>query len=75
MLITIGADTIGMSTIPECMVARHSGLEIVGLSCITDMAIPDTMTSPTHEEILKVAEGVKPKFVSLVNQFIKEVQL
>lgn len=75
MLITIGADTIGMSTIPECMVARHSGLKVVGVSCITDMAIPDTMTSPTHEEILKVAEGVKPKFVALLSQFIKEVQL
>ena len=75
MLITIGADTIGMSTIPECMAARHSGLKVLGVSCITDMAIPDTMTSPTHEEILKVAEGVKPKFVSLLSQFIKEVQL
>lgn len=75
MLITIGADAIGMSTIPECMVARHSGLKVLGLSCITDMAIPDTMTSPTHEEILKVAEGVKPKFVSLLSQFIEEVQL
>lgn len=75
MLITIGADTIGMSTIPECMVARHSGIKVLGVSCITDMAIPDTMTSPTHEEILKVAEGVKPKFVSLLSQFIKEVQL
>lgn len=75
MLITIGADTIGMSTIPECMVARHSGLKVLGVSCITDMAIPDTMTSPTHEEIVKVAEGIKPKFVSLLKQFIKEVQL
>lgn len=75
MLITIGADTIGMSTIPECMTARHSGLKVLGVSCITDMAIPDTMTSPSHEEIVKVAEGVKPKFVSLLKQFIKEVQL
>lgn len=75
MLITIGADTIGMSTIPECMVARHSGLKILGVSCITDMAIPDTMVSPTHEEIVRVAEGVKPKFVALLKQFIQEVQL
>lgn len=75
MLITIGADTIGMSTIPECVVARHSGLKVLGVSCITDMAIPDTMVPPTHEEIVKVAEGVKPKFVSLLKQFVKEVQL
>jgi purine-nucleoside phosphorylase len=75
MLITIGADAIGMSTVPECVVAKHSGLKVLGVSCITDMAIPDTMTSPTHEEIVKVAEGVKPKFVSLLKQFVKEVQL
>lgn len=73
MLIKIGADTVGMSTIPECMVARHSGMKVLGVSCITDMAIPDIMTSPTHEEIVKVAEGVKPKFVALMKQFIKEV--
>lgn len=75
MLITVGSDAIGMSTIPECMVAKHAGLRVLGVSCITDMAIPDTMVSPTHEEIVKVAEGVKPKFVSLLKQFIKEVQL
>lgn len=75
MLITIGADTVGMSTIPECMVARHSGIKVLGVSCITDMAIPDTMVSPSHEEIVKVAESVKPKFVSLLMQFIKEVHL
>ncbi|MGB7606605.1 MAG: purine-nucleoside phosphorylase [Lutisporaceae bacterium] len=75
MLISIGADTVGMSTVPECVVARHSGLKVLGVSCITDMAIPDSMTSPTHEEIMKVAEGIKPKFVSLLKQFIKEVQL
>jgi purine-nucleoside phosphorylase len=75
MLIAIGADTIGMSTVPECMAARHSGIKVLGVSCITDMAIPDTMTSPTHEEIVKVAEGVKPRFVCLLKQFIKEVQL
>jgi len=75
MLIAVGADTIGMSTIPECMVARHSNMKVLGVSCITDMAIPDNLIPPTHEEIVKVAEGVKPKFVSLLKQFIKEVQL
>lgn len=75
MLIRLGSDTVGMSTIPEAMVARHSGLKTVGISCITDMAIPDTMHSPTHEEIVAVAESVKPRFVSLVKQFVKEVRL
>lgn len=75
MLIKIGADTVGMSTIPETVVAKHSGLKVLGLSCITDMAIPDTMSSPSHEEIVKVAEGVKPRFVALAKQFVKEVLL
>lgn len=75
MMIKLGADTIGMSTVPEAIAARHCGLKVAGVSCITDMAIPDTMTSPTHEEIVKVAESIKPRFVSLVKEFIKEVQL
>jgi purine-nucleoside phosphorylase len=75
MMIKLGSDTVGMSTVPEAIVARHCGLKVAGVSCITDMAIPDTMTAPTHEEIVKVAESVKPKFVSLIKQFIKEVQL
>jgi len=75
MMIKLGADTVGMSTVPEAIAARHCGLKVAGVSCITDMAIPDTMTAPSHEEIVKVAESVKPRFVSLVKQFIKEVQL
>lgn len=75
MLIKLGADTVGMSTVPEAIVARHCGLKVAGVSCITDMAIPDTMTAPSHEEIVKVAESVKPRFVALVKEFVKEVQL
>lgn len=75
MMIRLGSDTIGMSTVPEAIVARHCGLKVAGISCITDMAIPDTMVAPTHEEIVKVAESVKPRFVNLVKQFVKEVQL
>ncbi|HPA54398.1 MAG TPA: purine-nucleoside phosphorylase [Bacillota bacterium] len=75
MMIKLGADTVGMSTVPETIAARHCGLKVAGVSCITDMAIPDTMTAPSHEEIVKVAESVKPRFVSLVKQFIKEVRL
>jgi purine-nucleoside phosphorylase len=75
MLITLGSDTVGMSTIPETIVAKHAGLKVLGISCITDMAIPDIMSAPSHEEIVKVAEGVKPRFVSLTKQFIKEVQI
>lgn len=75
MLITIGANAVGMSTIPEAIVAKHSGIKVLGLSCITDMAIPDTLVPLSHEDVVKVAELTKPKFVNLVKHFIKEVQL
>ncbi len=75
MMIKLGSDTVGMSTVPEAIVARHCGIKVAGVSCITDMAIPDTMIPPTHEEIVRVAESVKPRFVSLVKGFVKEVQI
>ena len=74
MLIIIGSDAIGMSTVPEAIVAKHSGMKVIGISCITDMAIPDaSMTPPDHQEILKVAEGAKEKFTLLVEKLIQEV--
>ncbi len=73
MLIKMGSDTIGMSTIPEAIVAKHSGMRVIGISCITDMAIPDTMVPPDHHEILKVAEGAKAKFTLLVEKLVQEV--
>lgn len=75
MLITIGSDTVGMSTIPEAIVAKHCGIKVLGLSCITDMAIPEFLVPPTHEEVVRVAELVKPRFVNLVKHLIKEVRL
>ena len=75
MMIKLGSDTVGMSTVPEAITAKHCGLKVAGVSCITDMAIPDTMVAPTHEEIVRVAESVKPRFEALVKQFVKEVQL
>lgn len=75
MLIVIGSDAVGMSTIPEAIVARHCNMKILGLSCITDMALPDDLVPLTHEEVIKVAELAKPRFVNLVKEFIKEVTL
>lgn len=74
MLIRMGSDAIGMSTIPEAIVAKHSGMKVIGISCITDMAIPDsTMVPPDHHDILLVAEGAKSKFSILVEKLIQEV--
>ncbi len=75
MLIAVGADAVGMSTVPEAVVAKHSGIKVLGLSCVTDMAIPDNLVPLTHEEVIRIAGIAEPKFVNLVRNFIKEVEL
>ncbi len=75
MLRKIGGDTIGMSTVPEVIVARHSGLRILGISCVTDMAIADEIVSISHEEVVKVANETRPKFIKLVRGILNEVIL
>ncbi len=73
MLTTMGADVVGMSTVPEVIVANHTGLKVVGISCITDMAVPDTLVSISHEEVMEIAEQTKPTFMKLVKAVVREV--
>jgi purine nucleoside phosphorylase I, inosine and guanosine-specific len=73
MLRAIGADAVGMSTVPEVIVARHSGLEVLGISCVTDMAIADDLEPLDHEKVVEIANAVKPKFVKLVKSIIKDI--
>lgn len=75
MLARLGADTVGMSTVPEVIVASHSGLKVIGISCITDMAIGEELEPLTHEQVVKVANQTKPKFISLVIEIVKRVDL
>lgn len=71
----VGGDTVGMSTVPEVIVARHSDLRILGISCVTDMAIADELVSISHEEVVKVANETRPRFIKLVKGILKEVKL
>lgn len=73
MLIKLGADAVGMSTAPEVIVANHGGIKVLGISCITDSANPDIMHPPNHEEIVKVANATRPKFIRLVKEIIKKI--
>ncbi|KAB3527372.1 purine-nucleoside phosphorylase [Alkaliphilus serpentinus] len=75
MVTRLGADTIGMSTIPEVIVANHGGQRVLGISCVTDMAIPDSLESISHQQVMEVANKTKPKFISLVKGILKEVTL
>ena len=63
---TIGADVVGMSTVPEVVVAVHCGLRIVGFSIITDMCLPDALKPANVEEIIAVANEAEPRLTTLV---------
>jgi len=71
----IGADTIGMSTVPEVIVAKHSGMKIMGISCVTDMAIFEGTETISHEQVMEIADKTRPKFINLIKSFIKEVSM
>ncbi|MDZ7617335.1 MAG: purine-nucleoside phosphorylase [Patescibacteria group bacterium] len=62
----IGADVVGMSTVPEILVARHAGMRCLGLSIVTDMCLPDALAPVAVEEILAVAAKAEPKLRAIV---------
>jgi purine-nucleoside phosphorylase len=63
---TIGADCVGMSTVPECLVAVHSGMRVLGVSAITDVCFPDSLKPVEIEEILRAAAIAEPKLRKIV---------
>ncbi len=70
---TIGADAVGMSTVPEVIVARHAGLRVFGISCITDICLPDTLKPANIEEIIKIANEAEPKLTKLIYKLIEKI--
>ena len=66
MLRTIGADVVGMSTVPEAIVANHAGMRVLGFSMITDMCVPETLEPVTLERIIAAARGAEPNLTALV---------
>jgi purine-nucleoside phosphorylase len=66
----IGADAVGMSTVPEAIVARHMGIEVLGISCITNPAAGVLPTPLNHEEVMEVARRVGGQFISLLEEII-----
>jgi len=66
MLRTLGADAVGMSTVAEVIVARHAGIEVLGISCISNMAAGILGEPLSHEEVMETSEKVKDRFISLV---------
>ncbi|WP_276351810.1 purine-nucleoside phosphorylase [Cohnella caldifontis] len=73
MLRTIGGDAVGMSTVSEVIVARHAGLEVLGISCISNMAAGILDQPLSHEEVMETSEKVKDKFISLVTAVLPQM--
>jgi len=75
MLKLIGADAIGMSTIPETIVAKQIGLETIGISILTDECYPDNLQPVTLEEIIEVASVAEPKLSKLVSELVERIHI
>jgi purine-nucleoside phosphorylase len=67
---TIGADVVGMSTVPEVLTAVHAGLRVFGASIVTDMCFPDSLKPAHIDEIIAVANEAEPKVTKLVSRLI-----
>jgi purine-nucleoside phosphorylase len=70
MLRSFGADAIGMSTVPEAIVARHMGLQVLGISCITNMAAGISDRPINHEEVMEIGNRVRATFAKLLRSMI-----
>lgn len=66
----MGADAVGMSTVPEVIVARHGGMKVFGMSIITDLGIEGHVENVSHEEVLKVASAQEPKMSKIVKELV-----
>lgn len=69
----VGVDAVGMSTVPEATVARHSGMKVLGISGITNKANLDGTTTTTHEEVIEAGKLLVPKLISLLTDVIKSL--
>jgi len=70
---TIGADLVGMSTVPEVIAARHSEIRVLGISCVTNMAAGTTDAPLNQEEVLEIAARIKPQFIGLLRAVIPRI--
>jgi len=70
MVNILGADCVGMSTVPEVIVARHMDLETFGISVITDMGNEESIGTISHDEVLEAAKAAEPKVRSLIKELI-----
>ena len=70
---TLGADAVGMSTVPEAIVARHMGIEVLGISCISNMAAGILPQQLTEEEVIETTGRVRGDFIALLEGIIERL--
>ncbi|PTY78624.1 purine-nucleoside phosphorylase [Heyndrickxia sporothermodurans] len=75
MIRTLGGDAVGMSTVPEVIVARHAGLKVLGISCISNMASGILDQPLTHDEVIETTEKVRADFLTFVKEIVKNIQV
>ncbi|OUQ89514.1 purine-nucleoside phosphorylase [Brevibacillus brevis] len=73
MLRLLGGDAVGMSTVPEVIVARHMGVKVLGISCISNMAAGILEQPLSHDEVMETTEKVKSQFLALVNGIVAKL--
>ena len=70
---TIGADVVGMSTVPEAIVAVHGGMRVLGLSVVTDECFPDALKPANIEEIIRIAGAAEPKLTRIMKRVVERL--
>ena len=73
MLRTLGADAVGMSTVPEVIAGRHAGMRVMGISCITNMAAGISTAPLEHQEVVETGIKVREVFARLVTRILTEI--
>ena len=69
---TIGGDAVGMSTVPEVIVARHGGIEVFAISVITDLGVEGIVETASHEEVQKAAAAAQPKMTLIMKKLVEQ---
>ncbi len=73
MIRLLGADAVGMSTVPDAMAACHAGMKVLGLSCITNMAAGILDQPITHQEVLETGRRIQSDFRALIDRIIMKI--